>query len=214
MLVLLGLWWWRPRSTPTRTPAARHLPPRLGLDGAAAARDLHHARAAGPPDRPGQAHPIGLPAGLWLAFAAWMVVGVVEGTLYHNVLRRSSTRPRTSSTSSGGTRWPPGYRCAGTSTVVTCSDSATCPWCARRSSILHEIARVTINTTLPLLPLQDFRRRGDETAALFLGIGTMCFLTRLASGPIRFRHVLALVPIVVSALLATSARSWSTSPWW
>ena len=27
---------------------------------------------------------IGLPAGLWLAFAAWMVVGAVEGILYHN----------------------------------------------------------------------------------------------------------------------------------
>jgi hypothetical protein len=29
---------------------------------------------------------IGLPAGLWLAFAAWMVVGGVEGHLYHNRL--------------------------------------------------------------------------------------------------------------------------------
>ena len=29
---------------------------------------------------------IGLPAGLWLAFAAWMFVGAIEGHLYHNRL--------------------------------------------------------------------------------------------------------------------------------
>src|ERR1700722_9971906 len=27
---------------------------------------------------------VGLPAGLWLAFAAWMFVGMIEGKLYHN----------------------------------------------------------------------------------------------------------------------------------
>ena len=32
----------------------------------------------------GKPRRIGLPAGLWLAFAAWMLVGLLEGKLYHN----------------------------------------------------------------------------------------------------------------------------------
>src|SRR6202034_47560 len=33
----------------------------------------------------GRPRRIGLPAGLWMAFAAWIVVGAVEGHLYHNL---------------------------------------------------------------------------------------------------------------------------------
>jgi O-antigen ligase len=64
------------------------------------------------------------------------------------------------------------------------------------------LAGVSVNTTLPLLPLQQFGGIGAETAALFLAIVAMCFLLRLASGPVRLRHVLALVPVVGCVLLA------------
>jgi O-antigen ligase len=67
---------------------------------------------------------------------------------------------------------------------------------------LMQIGGVAVNTNLPLLPLQDFGLIGAETAALFLAIGLVCFLTRLATGPVKFRHVLALVPVVVSVVLA------------
>jgi O-antigen ligase len=67
---------------------------------------------------------------------------------------------------------------------------------------LMTLAGVSVNTNLPLLPLSQFGSVGAETAALFLAIVAMCFMVRLASGPVRMRHVLALVPIVGCVLLA------------
>jgi O-antigen ligase len=64
------------------------------------------------------------------------------------------------------------------------------------------LAHISVNTTLPLLPLQEFGQVGAETAALFLAIVTMCFLVRLAAGPVKFRHVLALIPVIGSVFLA------------
>lgn len=146
---------------------------------------------------------IGLPAALWLAFAAWMVVGVVEGALYHNVASQILYEAKDIIYIVGG------YALAAGIPVRRYLDGGDlfrlgnlCVVCASVLDVL-QISHVTINTSLPLLPLQSFGTVGDETAALFVGIGTICFLTRLASGSIRFRHVLALLPIVVSALLAT-----------
>ena len=67
---------------------------------------------------------------------------------------------------------------------------------------LMAIGGIDINTNLPLLPLVNFGQVGTETAALCLGIVVMCFLCKIASGPIRLRHVLMLVPVVVGVVLA------------
>ena len=67
---------------------------------------------------------------------------------------------------------------------------------------LMSFAGIDINTNLPLLPLVNFGQVGTETAALCLGIVVMCFLCKMASGPIRVRHVLMLVPVIVGVFLA------------
>lgn len=146
---------------------------------------------------------IGLPAGLWLAFAAWMMVGVVEGQLYHNQLTQNLYEAKDILYIVGAYALAAGvpvrryldggalYRLGALSTA-----------CASIVAVMA-IAKISINMSLPALPLQNFGADGNESAALFLAIGTICFLVRLASGSVRFRHVLGLVPVVICVVLAS-----------
>jgi hypothetical protein len=145
---------------------------------------------------------IGLPAGLWLAFGAWMVVGAVEGKLYGNALSQDLYEAKDILYIVGA------YALASGVPIRKYIDSGAllklgtlCIFCASLLDLMT-LARVSVNTNLPLLPLTSFGTVGAETAALFLAIVAMCFLVRLASGPIRLYHVLALVPVVGSVLLA------------
>jgi O-antigen ligase len=145
---------------------------------------------------------IGLPAGLWLAFGGWLFVGMLEGKLYYNPFSQDIYEAKDILYIVGAYALAAGvpvrkyfergdlYKLGALSVV-----------CATVLDLM-QIGGVTVNTTLPLLPLQGFGAVGAETAALFLAIGLACFLTRLASGPVKFRHVLALVPVVVSVVLA------------
>jgi hypothetical protein len=76
-----------------------------------------------------------------------------------------------------------------------------CVACASLVDLLT-IAHISINLHLPLLPLQSFGTVGNEAAALYIAIGTVCFVCKLASGPARIRDILALVPLMVSVVLA------------
>lgn len=145
---------------------------------------------------------ISLPAGLWLAFAAWMVVGALEGHLYHNALSQDLYEAKDILYIVGA------YALAAGVPVGRYFDSGDlfklgylAVVCASIVDVMT-IAKITINTNLPLLPLQGFGAVGSETAALTLAIGTMCFVPRLLTGPVRLRHVLALVPLLVSVVLA------------
>jgi O-antigen ligase len=145
---------------------------------------------------------IGLPAGLWLTFAAWMVVGVVEGVLYQNGLSQNLYEAKdilyivgAYALAAGvpvrryfesGDLFKLGYLAVACISVVD----------------VMSIAGLTVNTSLPLLPLQGFGQVGSETAALCLGIVVVCFLCRMASGPIRIRHALVLAPVIVGVVLA------------
>jgi O-antigen ligase len=145
---------------------------------------------------------IGLPAGLWLAFAAWMVVGVVEGKLYGNPFSQDIYEAKDILYIVGA------YALAAGVPIRKYIDSGDLFKLGTVSVVcasvldLMTIGHVSVNTTVPLLPLQAFGTVGAETAALFLAIVAMCFLVRAASGPIRFRHVLALIPVVGAVLLA------------
>ena len=145
---------------------------------------------------------IGLPAALWLAFGGWLFVGMIEGKLYGNPFSQDIYEAKDILYIVGAYALAAGvpvrkyfergdlYK-LGTLSVV----------CATVLDLM-QIGGVTVNTNLPLLPLQDFGGVGAETAALFLAIGLTCFLTRLATGPVKVRHVLALVPVIVSVVLA------------
>jgi O-antigen ligase len=146
---------------------------------------------------------IGLPAGLWLAFAAWMAVGAVEGRLYHNVFSQDIYQAKDIIYIVGA------YALAAGVPIRRYLDSgdllrlgSLCVACASLVDLMS-IAHISFDTHLPLLPLQNFGSVGSETAALTFGIGTMCFLARLASGPVRLRDVLALVPLLVSVVLSS-----------
>jgi hypothetical protein len=145
---------------------------------------------------------IGLPAGLWLAFAAWMVVGVVEGKLYGNPFSQDIYEAKDILYIVGA------YALAAGVPIRKYIDSGDLFKLGTLSVVcasvldLMTIGHVSVNTTVPVLPLQAFGMVGAETAALFLAIVAMCFLVRVASGPVRFRHVLALIPVVGAVLLA------------
>jgi O-antigen ligase len=145
---------------------------------------------------------IGLPAGLWLAFGAWMAVGIVEGELYHNGLSQNLYESKdlfyivgAYALAAGvpvrryfesGDLFKLGYLAVACISLVD----------------LMSIGGIDVNTNLPLLPLVNFGQVGTETAALCLGIVVMCFLCKMASGPIRVRHALTLLPVIVGVFLA------------
>jgi O-antigen ligase len=145
---------------------------------------------------------IGLPAGLWLTFAAWMVVGGLEGHLYHNRLTQDLYEAKDILYIVGA------YALAAGVPVRRYIDSGALLRLGNLTVAcitvvdLMTIAHLRFNTHLPGLPLQNFGAIGSETAAIALAIGTICFLVRLASGSVRARHVLALVPIVGGVILA------------
>jgi len=145
---------------------------------------------------------IGLPAGLWLAFAAWMAVGAVEGKLYGNQFSLVTYQAKDILYIVGA------YALAAGVPIRKYIDSGDllklgtlCVVCASVLDVMT-LSHVSVNTTVPLLPLLAFGGIGAETAALFLAIAAVCFLVRVASGPVQFRHVLALIPVVGAVLLA------------
>ncbi len=145
---------------------------------------------------------IGLPAGLWLAFGAWMAVGAVEGGLYHNQFSQNIYEAKAIWYVVGA------YALAAGVPVRRYLDSgdlfklgSLCVGCATLLDLMT-IGHVSININVPLLPLQSFGSIGNEGAALFFAIGTMCFLARMASGPVRLRDVAALIPLIVCVVLA------------
>ena len=145
---------------------------------------------------------IGLPAGLWLAFAAWMVVGAIEGHLYHNLLTQDLYEAKDILYIVGA------YALAAGVPVRRYIDSGDLLRLGNVTVVcitildLMTIAHIHFNTHIPELPLQDFGAVGNETAALALAIVTICFFVRLASGPLRAWDVLALVPIVTAVILS------------
>ena len=145
---------------------------------------------------------IGLPAGLWLAFAAWMVVGMIEGHLYHNVLTQDLYEAKDILYIVGA------YALAAGVPVRRYIDSGDLLRLGNLTVVcitivdLMTIAHISLNTHIPELPLQDFGAVGNETAALALAIVTMCFFVRLASGPLRSWDVIALVPVVTALILS------------
>jgi 4-amino-4-deoxy-L-arabinose transferase-like glycosyltransferase len=104
---------------------------------------------------------IGLPAGLWLAFAAWLVVGVVEGHLYHNVLSQDLYEGKDIIYIVGA------YALAAGVPVRRYFDSGDlfklgwlCVACISVVDVMT-IGKIAVNTNLPLLPLQDFGAVGS-----------------------------------------------------
>jgi O-antigen ligase len=145
---------------------------------------------------------IGLPAALWLAFAGWMAVGAVEGKLYGNSFSQDIYEAKDILYIAGA------YALAAGVPIRKYIDSGDllklgtlCIVCASALDLMT-IGHVSVTTNLPFLPLQGFGGVGAETAALFLAVVAVCFMIRVASGPVRFRHVLALIPVIGSVLLA------------
>lgn len=145
---------------------------------------------------------IGLAAGLWLAFAVWMFVGGIEGHLYHNPLNQDLYEAKDILYIVGA------YALGAGVPIRRYIDSGDLLRLGNLTVVcitlvdLMTMAHISLNTHIPELPLQDFGAVGSETAALALAIVTICFFVRLASGPVRTRHVLALVPVVAAVVLA------------
>jgi hypothetical protein len=145
---------------------------------------------------------IGLPAGLWLAFGTWMAVGIVEGELYHNSLSQNLYEGKDLFYIVGAYALAAGVPVR---RYIESGDLYKLGYLAVACISLIDlmsIGGIDINTNLPLLPLVNFGQVGTETAALCLGIVVVCFLCKMASGPIRIRHVMMLVPVVAGVVLA------------
>jgi O-antigen ligase len=146
---------------------------------------------------------IGLDAGLWLAFAAWIAVSAAVGWQNGNSTSQILYEAKVIVYVVGG------YALAAGVPVRRYIDSgglyklgALCVACASVLDLMT-IGKITVNTNIPLLPLQSFGGIGNETAAIYIAVGAMCFLVRLASGSVRVRHVLALVPLIAAVVLAS-----------
>ncbi len=145
---------------------------------------------------------IGLPAGLWLVFTICLVLGMLEGIAYHNQFSQNLYEAKAIIYIGGAYALAAGVPVRryydrgdlfrlGTLSVV----------CASLLDLMTA-AHISINTNLPLLPLEGFGEIGAESAAIFMAVATMSFMARMASGPIRLRNVLALIPVVVCVVLA------------
>ncbi len=146
---------------------------------------------------------MGLSAGLWLTFGAWLLVGVIEGKMNHNPFSQVIYEGKAI------LYVVCAYALAAGVPVRKYFDrghlyklGALCVACASVVDLMS-IGHIAINTNLPLLPLQNFGAVGNETAALMFAIVGMCYLARLASGPPRLRDVLALVPVLGAVVLAS-----------
>ena len=146
---------------------------------------------------------IGLDAGLWLAFAAWIALSAAVGWQNQNSTSQILYEAKVIVYVVGG------YALAAGVPVRRYLDSgglyrlgALCVACASVLDLMT-IGKVTVNTNIPFLPLQSFGGVGNETAAIYIAVGAMCFLVRLASGSVRVRHVLALVPLIAAVVLAS-----------
>jgi O-antigen ligase len=145
---------------------------------------------------------IGLPAGLWLAFGAWLVVGIVEGELYHNAFSQNLYEAKDILYVVGAYALAAGVPLR---RYLDSGDLLKLGWltvaCASVVDVMT-IGGLSINTNLPLLPLQNFGTVGAETAALCIAVGIMCFIPRMLAGPVRLRDFLALVPALGAVVLA------------
>jgi O-antigen ligase len=145
---------------------------------------------------------IGLPAALWLVFVIVLFVGMVEGVLYHNQFSQNIYEAKAIIYIGGA------YALAAGVPVRRYYDRGDLfklgTLCVVFASVLDvmTLTHVSVNTNLPLLPLQQFGAIGNESAAILFATVTMAFLARMASGPIRLHNVLALVPVVAAVFLA------------
>ena len=145
---------------------------------------------------------IGLPAALWLVFIVACFVGMIEGKLYHNQFSQNIYEAKDIIYIGGG------YALAAGVPVRRYFDRGDLlklgTLCVVLASVLDlmTLAHVSVNTNLPLLPLQDFGAIGNESAAILFAVVTMAFLVRMALGRVRLRNVLALVPVVGAVILA------------
>ena len=147
--------------------------------------EVYITLAGGPSIARGKPTRIGLPAGLWLAFGAWLAVGAVEGGLYHNPFSQNIYEAKAIWYVVGA------YALAAGVPVRRYLDSGDlfklgnlCVGCATLLDLMT-IGHVNININIPLLPLQSFGSIGQEGAALFFAIGTMCFLVEDGVGALQ-----------------------------
>ena len=166
--------------------AAQHLPPGLGLDAAATARDLHHARAGGPPHRP-RAGPSGSacpPVSGWPS-RAWMAVGVGRGgALPQRAFARTSTRRKDILYIVGA------YALAAGVPVRRYFDSGDLFKLGYLAvaciSVVDLMSIGRSSTSTPICPSSRCRA-SDKSARRRLrsasAVVAMCFMCRMASGP-------------------------------
>jgi O-antigen ligase len=145
---------------------------------------------------------IGWPAALWLTFGGWLAVGMVEGKLNANQFSQVIFEGKDILYVVGAYALAAGvplrkYFARGDLYKL----GVVCVVCASIVDLMS-IAHISINTTLPLLPLLNFGAVGNESAALFFAIVLMCYLARLASGPARLVDALAMVPVLVAVVLS------------
>ena len=129
---------------------------------------------------------IGLPAGLWLAFAAWMVVGLVEGHLYRNAFSQNIFEAKDILYIVGAYTLAAGVPVR---QYVERGDlyrlGTMCVVCA---SFLDLMTIGHVNSIRPsAAPIAGLRHRRFGLAALCFAVGTLCFIA-MASGTVKLRH--------------------------
>jgi O-antigen ligase len=143
---------------------------------------------------------MGFPAALWSAFGLWLVVGTVEGILYHNPLSQNIYEAKAIVYVVGG------YALAAGVPIHRYLESNAFRILRNMSVIFATVVvvmtatHVTVNVHIPLLPLQGFGAVGSSSADVYAAICIVYFIYQLASGPPRLASVAALVPALAAAI--------------
>jgi len=150
----------------------------------------------------GRSTKVGVPALLWLAWAAWMVVEAVEGVLRHNSTVKLPYEAKAIVYVVGAYALCSGipvrrfFEGKGFERLLR--------WSGLSATVLifMTLAHKSYAVPLPLLKLTDFGVLGTDAASIFVALGVIGFLFELAKTHRSRLNLLVCVPLLFSAFFA------------
>jgi O-antigen ligase len=150
----------------------------------------------------GRATRVGIPALLWMAFGAWILVALVEGVLRHNDFTQIPYEGKVVVYVVGG------YAVAAGVPIQRFFEGRGLERLVRWSAVpaiavmVLTAAHKSYGIHIPLLPLPDFGVDGSDAATIFAAIGLIGLLLELAKEKRSTLTLLCVIPLMTSPFLS------------